>query len=666
MSATKKQKPETHAFEAEVQELLGLVIHSLYTEQEIFLRELISNASDALDKRRIAALTDKALLPEDEVLAIDLTLDAEARTLAIADNGIGMSHDELIENLGTIARSGTRAFLERLREAGQEGAGQLIGQFGVGFYASFMVADEVVVTTRAAGSDVAHVWRSRADGTFTVEPGARDSVGTTVQLHLKPLSVVKEGVVKEGQAGADDPQKDYTDPYVVEDIVKRHANYVDHPIRMARERWEIERDEEGKPVEGGERKQVTEVETLNARTPLWEQPKREVTEDAARDFYRQITHAMDEPLHAVHVVTEVPVDVKALLFIPTERPQHFLRTPELSSKLALYVKRVLIMPSCEDLLPPWLRFVRGVVASDDLPLNVSRQTLQAHGMTRRIHSMLVGKVLSALETLRDDDRPRYETFFAAFGSTLKEGIAMGAEGAERLRALCLFRGALEEGRKAGGRMTLDEYVEEMKDDQEHIYYLTGADEDTLARSPHLESCRAKGWNVLLLGDGVDEWVVQGLSEYNGKPLKALSQGEAAAEDEEARTAREAKESEHEDLLSDMASVLEAHVSSVRYSSRLADSPAVLVAEEGAMGPAMERMLKEMQADYAGAKRILELNPDHPVVLRLHALHAEDPKAEAFLDLTHLLHGQARLAEGGAPAEPLAFAERLARWLGRDN
>ena len=639
---------ERHAFGAEVQELLGLVIHSLYTEQEIFLRELLSNASDALDKRRIAALTDGTLLPEGEELGILLEADAEGRTLTVSDNGIGMTREELIENLGTIARSGTRAFLERLAEAGKEGAGQLIGQFGVGFYASFMVADEVEVISRAAGSDEAHRWRSKADGTFTVEPASREGVGTSVLLHLKPKDV------------SDEQARDYTDHYTLSDIVRRHANYVEHPIRMERERWEIERDDEGKPVEDGERKKVVDLEILNARTPLWEQPKKDVTEDAALAFYRQLTHAMDKPLETLHVVTEVPVEVKALLFVPTERPMNWMRTPELTAKVALYVKRVLIMPACEDLLPPWLRFVRGVVASDDLPLNVSRQTLQAHGMTRRIRSMLTGKVLSALESIRDKERGRYETFFAAFGSTLKEGIAMGDEHADRLRALSLFRGA-----KGPERMTLDEYVEAMPEDQEHIYYLIGADEDTLARSPHLEACRAKGWNVLLLGDGVDEWVVQHVSEHKGKTLKALAEGEAAAEDDEARERRQAQEGEHADLLKAMGALLSDHIASVRFSSRLADSPAVLVAEAGAMGPAMERMMREMNASYEGNKRILELNPEHAIVARLRSLHEADAEGAAFADLVHLVHGQARLAEGSAPTDALDFADRLARWLGGD-
>lgn len=638
---------QTHRFEAEVQELLGLVIHSLYTEREIFLRELISNASDALDKRRIAALTDASLETGDEEPEIRLEPQRATRTLAIHDNGIGMTREELVENLGTLARSGTRAFLERLREAGQSDAGQLIGRFGVGFYASFMVADEVEVISRKAGTATASRWRSKADGTYTVEDAERDRPGTTVLLHLKALDPEDEGA------------QDWTDTQVLERVVRRHSDFVEAPIRMDVETWEIERGPDGKPKEGGERKKVTQTRTLNARTPLWARPKAEVTAEALSDFYHHITRAFDEPLESVHVVTDVPVEVRALLFVPSEPPADWQQEAVRTSQVALYVRRVLIMPACEDLLPPWLRFVRGVVSSDDLPLNVSRQSLQAHPVVRRIRKLLVGKVLGTLEALRDGDRPKYEQFFEAFGPILKEAIYAGEDDEGRVARLLLVRST-----KGDGWRTLDAYVDELPADQESLLWLSGADAATLKRSPHLEAARAKGHDVLLLGDPVDEWVIGRMREYRDKPFRSLAQGGAPAEAEEARTAREEKEKEHGDLLAAVGEVLSGQVARVRYSARLAESPAVLVADEGALGPNMERVMKQMHRGMPVAPRTLELNPEHAVTERLRALHGADPKGEAFQDLAWLLLEQARLAEGQAPEDPVAFAERLARWLGR--
>ena len=635
----------THRFEAEVQELLGLVIHSLYTEREIFLRELISNASDALDKRRIEGLTDETVAFGDAEAVIRLEPDPEKNTLSILDNGIGMSREEMVQNLGTLARSGTRAFLERLKDAGKDEAASLIGRFGVGFYASFMVADEVSVVSRRAGTDEASRWTSKADGTFTVEDATRDTPGTTVTLHLKPKDA------------DDDDFEDFTDTHVLERIVRRHSDFVEHPIQMDVDRWSIERDDEGKPVEGGERKRITETKTLNARTPLWARPKSEVTDEALKDFYRHVTRAFDEPLESIQVAADVPVEIKALLFIPGQAPASWQDRPERASELSLYVRRVLIMPACEDLLPTWLRFVRGVVSSDDLPLNVSRQTLQAHPVVRRIRKMLTGKVLSALEKMRDDDRPRYETFWTTFGPLLKEAIYAGEDDDGRVARLILVKSSAREDWH-----TLDEHVDKLPEGQDQLLWLSGAEVETLARSPHLEAARKAGRDVLLLGDPIDEWVVNRLREWNDKPFQSLAQGEAPVESDEAKAKRKEREEAEGDFLGAVAKALEGEVAGVHLSSRLAESPAVLVAEEGAPGPTMERMLKQMGHGMPMPRRTLELNPDHPITVRLRTLAQEAPEGEALKDLSLLLLEQARLAEGHAPEDPVGFAARLARVL----
>ena len=630
---------ETRRFEAEVQELLGLMIHSLYTEKEIFLRELISNASDALDKLRIEALTNEGLVSADDVLEIRIEADAAERTVSVVDGGIGMSREELAENLGTIARSGTRAFLEQLEAAKQGGdAASMIGQFGVGFYASFMVADEVVVESRKAGTEHGARWRSKADGEFTLEDAEGLPRGTRVTLHLKPV-----------EPDAEDKQ-DFADPHALAAIVKRHSDFVEHPIRMDMEEWEIERDEEGKPVEGGERKKTVVTKTLNSQKPLWARPRSEISDEDYKEFYKHVAHDWNDPLEHLHVVADVPVSYTAVLFVPSQRPLDMLRGPEGKSQISLYVRRVLIMRDCEDLLPVWLRFVRGVVESDDLPLNVSRQTLQANPLTRRIQKHLVSRLLKTLRTMLADDRERYQQFFDAFGSVLKEGIYYGDDDDHRVSSLCLWRGTTAET-----PMTLDEYVEQMPSDQEAIYFITGGDADTLAASPHLEAYRAKGTEVLLLSDPVDEWVLSRLDTYRDKPLKAVTHGEAPVEEEQERKAREEKQETHKDLLEALQTALDEHVSEVRFTSRLKDSPAVLVSQEGALSPSMERMLREIHGEAPATKRILELNPDHALMTRLQSRFASGAESEAFRSYAKLLFGQALLAEGSPLPDPAAFS-----------
>lgn len=639
---------ETHRFEAETQALLGLVIHSLYTEREIFLRELISNSSDALDRRRIEALSDAGLGVAEGEGEIRLFPDAARRMLTIEDDGIGMTREEMAANLGTIARSGTKAFLQRLAEEGKEGAAQGIGRFGVGFYSAFMVADEVEVVSRRAGTDEATRWKSRGDGTYTLEAAERAAPGTSIVLHLRAADPTEES------------PRDWTDARFLESVVKRHSDYIDHPIRMEVESWEIERDEDGKPVENGKREKTKSWKTLNARKPLWAHAPKDVAPEAYRDFYRHLTHRFDEPLETIHVAVDAPVEVRAVLFVPSQRGNHMFRPDEMHSRLQLYVRRVLVMQACEDLLPPWLRFVSGVVSSDDLPLNVSRQSLQASPLTQRIRRVLLGKVLTSLEEMRDDDRPRYERFWEALGPVLKEGLAVGGDDESRLAGLVLVRTAAVEGWR-----TLEEVGKALPEGQEELPWLGGAEIATLRKSPHLEGARKRGHDALLLSDPVDEWIVQRFEDKVGRPVVPLAQGEVRGEDEATRTAREAEEEAHGPLLKALSEALAGSVARVRFSTRLAESPAVLVADEGALGPAMERIMREMNQDVPPTSRTLELNAKHPVVGRLTALLGQE-NDDPFKDLAHIVLGQALLAEGRLPEDPTDFARRLAAFLGGDR
>jgi molecular chaperone HtpG len=637
---SKTTQPETRRFEAETQDLLGLMIHSLYTEKDIFLRELISNASDALDKLRHASLTDESLQGGDEELEIRLEVDAEAGTLSVIDNGIGMTRDEMAENLGTIARSGTKAFLEALREKGAEEAPALIGQFGVGFYSSFMVADEVTVVSRRAGTSEGACWRSKADGEYTLEDCEAPQHGTRVTLHLKPSE-------------PDFDAREFLVPDTLRGVVKRHSDFVAWPIRMEVERAQPVLDDEGTP-KPGETVSTKSIETFNSQRPLWARPKNEVTAEEHSEFYRHLSHDWNEPYDVLHFTAESPVEYTALLYVPKQRPMDLFSEDRQKSRLALYVKRVLIMPACEDLLPPWLRFVRGIVDCPDLPLNVSRQTLQANPVVSKIQRHLIAKVLKSLGTKLEKDREGYTEFFDSFGRVVKEGIYHGADDDQRLSKLCLFHTTHGEEQS-----TLTEYVARAPEGQDKIHCLVGTDLETLRRSPHLEAYKAKGREVVFLADPVDEWMLQRLVQFDGKALAPIDQGSEALESDEDKQAREAKEEEQKDLLEALKEHLADHVAGVRFSSRLEESPAVLVSERGAMGPAMEQVMRELGRDLPPARRTLELNPEHPVVKRLIRMHVEEPGSQLLLDYGDLLHGQALLAEGRTPPDPTRFGKLIA-------
>ncbi len=632
---------ETHRFEAEVQQVLSLVIHSLYTNREIFLRELVSNASDALDKLRFESLTDADLLPDGEELGIALDADPIARTLTIADNGIGMTRDELVANLGTIASSGTRRFLEAMKEANQTERPDLIGQFGVGFYSAFMVAEEVTVETRRAGEEEGWRWISKGDGEYTLEPAEGLQRGTIITLALR-----------EQEEGESDLLQEFT----LRDIVRRYSDFVEYPIQMEVERTSPKLDEEGKPIEGEEETR-TELETLNSRRPLWARPKSEIEAAEYNQFYKHLCHDWTDPLETLHFQIEGTVQFTALLYLPSQRPMDLFDPARSKSNVSLYVRRVLIQKECEELLPSWMRFVRGVVECDDLPLNVSRETLQASPKLRQIQKRLVRKVEDALAKLLENDRERYDTFWEAFGSLLKEGVYMGADEDERLSKLCLFATTGQDE-----LTTLAQAKERMQEGQEAIWVLTAPDRQTADGSPHLEAFRSKGQEVLLLTDPVDEWMLNSLHEFDGTPIRAIDKGEVDLEGEEAKTDREKRQAECKDLLESMQTALDEVVSEVRFSSRLKDSAAVLVAGEGGMSAHLERMLRRSGQEVPTQKRVLELNPDHGIVAGLKKLHDVDAASPRVGDFAELLLGQAMLAEGAAPRDPSRFSKLLAELM----
>ena len=627
---------ESRKFEAEVQELLGLMIHSLYSHHEIFLRELISNASDALDRLRYESLTGGESADEQEPYIL-LELDAGLRVLRVVDNGIGMTRDELIENLGTIARSGTKQFAQALRDAQRDDSAEppsVIGQFGVGFYSSFMVADEITVETRRAGADKGFVWRSQGAGEYTLEEQEGSDRGTCVTLHLRE---------KTEDADFDS----FLQPLRLVELVKKYSDFVEYPVVMDARHFEGHDELERRTIEDDR-----EVVVLNSRTPIWARPKAEVGAEEYARFYQHIARDWAEPLDTIHFKAEGTNEYTALLYLPSQRPLDLFDAERGKSHVALYVRRVFVMGDCEELMPPWLRFVRGVVDAHDLPLNVSREILQHNRALHQIRDRLVKKVLDALARMLRDKREQYVRFWEAFGPVLKEGLVIDPAHQEALAELVLFQGTGDEE-----WTTLGEYLERAAEDQEAIYCLAGGDRATVEGSPHLEALRARGCEVLFLLDPVDEWVLQHLREFRGKPLRVVNQGALDLGDDAEREAREDREREFRPLLEALETRLTEQVESVRFGGRLKESPAVLVSKEGAPGPAMRRMLSETRGtELPEPKRILELNPDHALVARMHALCAEDAHSPRLADMADLLLGQALLAEGSKLPDPRRFAQ----------
>ena len=615
------EQPERHEFQAEVRELLDLMIHSLYSHKDIFLRELISNASDALDKIRFEALSRPELAAGE--LTIALEVDAAARTLTVHDNGIGMSRAEVVENLGTLARSGTREFLRAIREAKAAAAPELIGQFGVGFYASFMVADRITVVTRRAGTEEATRWESTGDGSYTLGAAERPAAGTTVTLHLKAQD-------------EEDGLNDYTRAGVLKDIVKRYSDFVTYPIRL-------------------------QGETLNSMKAIWARDKDAVTEDEHREFYKHVSHDWNDPLEHLSVHMEGSFEARALLYIPSKAPFDLHDRAGGQRGLSLYVKRVFIMDDWRELLPPYLRFVRGVVSSDDLSLNVSREILQKNRQIQAIRKYLVRRLLAAFKEMKEQRADRYRTLWAEFGAVLKEGLLGLEEEPDRLLELVLA--ASTDG---PALISLGEYVGRMKSGQPAIYYLTAASREAAERSPHLEAVRARGYEVLFFLDPIDELWLRMRREFEGKPLTSVSQGGVdlgSGEDGKKEDSVPEEIGERfKALLLALRVALQDEIKDVRLSARLTSSPACLVGEPGDLSAHIEDLLRRSGRDVPQAKRVLEVNPSHPLLMRLVAFHAAHPDDERFRRYAELLHGQAILAEGGTLSDPAAFSQRLAELL----
>jgi molecular chaperone HtpG len=617
-------------FKTELKQLLHLITHSLYSNKEIFLRELISNASDAINKIKFDSLQHEELLEGNKDWKIKVRVDPEKGTLTVSDNGIGLSKVSAVENLGTIAKSGTRAFLESLKERGQGAPSELIGQFGVGFYSAFMVADKVTVVSRPAGDPREGVrWESDGQGEFTVETVEKPERGTDVTLHLK----------------AD--EKEFLDAYRLRQIIKKFSDFIEHPVVM-----DVEKEEDGQ--------KKVEEETVNSRKAIWLRSKSENTAEEYNTFYRQVSSDFNDPARVIHYSAEGTQEFKALLFIPAHRPFE-LQWADAKWGLRLYVQRVQIMDHCEALLPRYLRFVKGVVDSSDLPLNISRELLQENPLLERIRNNVVKSVLKALEEMKADEYDKYVAFFRELGSILKEGPAQDWANRERVADLLLF----ESMKTPAGQFTaLAKYVEAMPAEQKEIYYLTGETRELLEHSPYVEAFRARNQDVLFLTDPVDEFMVPRLGEYKGKRLKAVDRDDlegdkGAAEKEEA----EAKFKGLFDFLKGKLS----EVSEVRLSSRLKESAACLVAAEHAPSAHLERLMQKWGHgdDLGPSKRILELNGEHPAVLALQKLHEKDPQDARVESYGRLLYDQAVIAEGSKVRDPSAFARRINELLVKD-
>ena len=618
-------KTETRGFETEVNQLLDLMIHSLYSNKEIFLRELISNASDACDKLRFLALKDDSLYEGDSELKIAVSYDKEARSITVSDNGVGMTRDEVIDNIGTIAKSGTRAFLDSLTGEQSKDA-QLIGQFGVGFYSSFIVADKVTLKTRKAGEPAQNgvCWTSEGKGEYTLETIEMPHHGTEVTLHLR------------------DGEDEFLNDWKLRQIITKYSDHIGFPVLLRKPK-------DDKPGE-------YEEEVVNQASALWTRPKNEITDEEYKEFYKHIAHDFEDPLAWIHNRVEGSTEYTSLFYIPQRAPFD-LYDRESRHGIKLYVQRVFIMEDSEQLLPRYLRFIRGIIDTNSLPLNVSREILQHSKVIDQIRNGSVKKILGLLEKMAKNDPEKYQKFWTEFGKVLKEGPGEDFANREKIAKLLRFASTYTDSEEQ--TVSLDDYISRMKEGQDKIYYIAADSYSAAKNSPHLEIFRKKGIEVLLLSDRVDEWLTTNLTEYEGKPLQSVAKGELdLVDDEDSKKELEKKAKQAKKLLKRMKKVLEDKVEDVRVSNRLTDSPACIVLNEHDMAMYMQRLLKEAGHAMPGSKPVLEINPDYPIVKRL-----EDEKDdERFKDWTEILFDQAILAEGGQLEDPAGFVHKLNQML----
>jgi molecular chaperone HtpG len=637
---------ETLQFQAETKQLLDLMIHSLYSNKEIFLRELISNASDALDRLRFEALTHPDMMEGEEKLEIRIDADRDKRTLTIHDNGIGMSREEVINNIGTIAKSGTRELVDRIKKGeSKQSIAELIGQFGVGFYSSFMAAERVELITRRAGETSATRWESTGDGTYRIEPGERAKRGTSITLHLKPED-------------RDNGMDEFSDRWVVSRIVRRYSDFVGYPIILTAEK-DPEIEDLAKEKETGEKpKMPMEEKVLNSMKPIWTRPQSEVTAEEYKDFYRHISHDWNDVLKVISYRAEGRIEYQALLFVPSQAPYDLYYVAS-KPGLHLYVKKVQIMESCEDLLPRYLRFIRGVVDSPDLALNVSREMLQQDRHITMIRKGLTKKLLDTFEEMKDKDYDTYLKFWAEFGRAIKEGVSADYENKDKLLELLIFQSSNDPEKLT----TLKEYVSRMKEDQKEIFYLPGESRAQVENSPHLEAIKEKGYEVLYLVDTVDELLTQSLHEYDGKKLKSVGKGTVNLGNEEEKKQAEETLKEREEQLKPLLDLLQkkldANVKQVRLTNRLTNSAVCLVGAEHDYSPQLEKLLQKGKGGGPKQRRIMELNPNHDIVAKLKARFDENAGDPVLDDYAELLFGQGLLVEGSELPDPVRFNRALA-------
>ncbi len=621
---------KTQAFKAEIAQMLDLVVNSLYSKKEIFLRELVSNASDAIDRAKFLGLTDKALVADNPSWKIEIAVDKGAKTLMITDNGIGMDAADLEKNLGTIASSGTKAFRQALKEKGGENLPELIGQFGVGFYAAFMVADQVRVVSKKRGTSEAVQWESDMGGSYTISDSVKDEFGTSVMLHLR------------------EDQVEYLDKWRIADLIKKYSDFISYPITYRQLDVAADEKEEDK-----KRREEDEKKPLNTMVALWKKAKKDVKPEEYAEFYKHLTHDWEDPFEVIPFSGEGQVEFKALLFIPKKATMD-LFMPQQKRGLSLYVRNVFIGDDIEMLLPSWLRFVKGVVDSADLPLNVSREMLQDDAIIAKIKSAVTSKILSTLESMKKDAK-KYDEFYATFGTVLKEGVHTDYANGERIKKLIKYATARGE---AGKKVFLEDYVKDMASDQKDIYYIVAEKEEDARKAPQLEAARKHGCDVLLFVDPVDEFLTDSMREFEGKKFVDVAKGDVAfGSEEEQKAEKEANEKVAADLKPFLEAVkkdLADKVADVKVSTRLTDSPCCLVAKENAMSAAMIRMMRAMNQSVPDEKRILEVNAAHPLVKKIQAMEGTE-QAEAV----NMLYDAALIAEGSSVADGAAFAKRIA-------
>ena len=646
---------ERYEFQAETKQLLDLMIHSIYTNREIFLRELISNGSDAIDKLHYEALTNRDLLEGDTEFSIRLAIDKDKKTLTVADNGIGMDKEDIKANIGTIARSGTKAFLERLKAEKEDNENvsdkEIIGQFGVGFYSAFMVAKAVTVLTRKAGTDTGYCWKSTGDGSYTLTECDVKHHGTAVVLELKD----------EFTTGEDD----FLDESRLSELVKKYSDYIRYPIMMNVTVKEVPKNEDGQPVEGADPIEKTELKTLNSMQPLWTRNKSDIKDEEYADFFRHQFYEWEKPMEVFHTKAEGTVEYTALLFIPGSAPMN-LYYSDYEPGIQLYSRHVFIMDKCKDLLPEYLRFVKGLVDSPDLSLNISREMLQQSRNLKVIGKNLEKTILKTLARKAEKERLEYEKFWNEFGKSIKIGIysgmMTGENNADKLKDLVLFYSA-----RQGRLVTLKEYVEAMKDGQQKIYYAVGKDKDSIDALPQTELLKDRDLDVLYLFDPVDEFAIEALHEYDGKSFHSVSRGDLDLDDDTFKEEKKKNEDlakDNEGLLQDVKKALESKVVDVRLSNRLKSGAVCLVADAAGPSVAMEQAFAGADNPFMKARRILEINPHHELFNKLKTLHDGETNKDAFKEYSELLYDQALLLEGIMPEDPVVFAQRLAKMMAK--